>query len=335
VGVNGVSGNYTAQSRRHASFQKLHNQNRRLCEYGVVNFACEDLPRHGVVLVPPSAPEYDTLFAEIQRRANVPQDGSPPFPERIRPRIVPDDRPTSAILLNGSLKSIVGLQAVWRFETETGRTFRHSRGMLSPKNILLPFHRRDESAMKLANYWQTIFPGSKRYIGESGLVGDNTDVRPPADDEKWRAGIIGSGGGGGDSRDPIRQVTLVLDGVFFVDGEFVGPDDGKMFEQTVADAEAHRVLARIAQDGHHKGLSAAEILAEIEKTTGAAPGRPPLPPNLGNQAATREDFRTAALQAIAYQFGMRRKIPQGSNDEQVVFAIISWNDVVLPSFRKV
>ena len=244
--------------------------------------------------------------------------------------MIPEDRPTSAILLNRSTKAIVGLQEVWRFETETGRS------MLSATSVLLPFYRRDESAMKLYAYWNTILPGSKRYLGESGMVGDNTDVRPPAHDEEWRGGMrIGrGGGGGGSSREPIRQVTLVIDGVVFVDGEFVGPDGGKMFEQTVADAEAHQIVARIAKDGQHRGLSPAEILAEIENTTGVAPDRPPRPPSLRNSAATHEEFRAAALQTIAYQFGMRRRLPQASNDEQTVFAIFSWNDVVLPNFRK-
>jgi hypothetical protein len=313
----------------------LQDQRSHLCEYFAVNFQCQDLARYGVVLVPPGTEEYDRLLAEIQRRANAPLDGSPPLPERFRPRIIPEERPTSAILLNRSVKPIAGLQVVWRFETETGRTFRHSRGMLSSNTLLLPFRPQNESATKLYTYWQTIFPGSKRYVAESGLVGDNTDVRPPADDEKWRGGIGGGGGGGGgNSRDPIRQVTLVLDGVFFLDGEFVGPDGEKMFEQTVADAEAHRIVARIAQDGHYKGLSAADILSEIEKTTGVAPDRPPMPANMRNPAASDEDFRAAALQAIAFELRMRRRLPQGSNDEQAVFAIISWNDVVLPKFRK-
>jgi hypothetical protein len=306
-----------------------------LCEYGALNFVCEDLPRHGLLLVPPSSQDYDRLLADIQRRANSPVEGSPPFPERFRPRIIPEDRPTSAILLNRSTKAVVGLHAVWRFETETGRVFRHSRGMLSANGVLLPFDRRNESAMKLHAYWNTILPSSKRYLGESGMVGDNTDVRPPAPDEEWRGGIVAGGGrGGSSSREPIRQVTLVIDGVFFVDGEFVGPDAEKMFEQTVADAEAHQIVARIAKDGHDRGLSVAEILAEIENTTGVAPDRPPMPPNLRNPGATHEDFRAGALQSIAYHFGMRRKLAQASNDDQNVFAIISWNDVVLPKFRK-
>jgi hypothetical protein len=167
------------------------------------------------------------------------------------------------------------------------------------------------------------------------MVGDNTDARLPADDEKWRGGMIGGRGGGGGGgvsyRDPIRQVTLVLDGVFFLDGEFVGPDDMKMFEQTVADAEAHRILAGIAKGGHKRGLSPAEILAEIEETTGVAPERPP---NFRNTPATKKDFRRAALQTIAYQLGMRRRFLQASNEEKTVLTIMSWDDVVLPSLRK-
>jgi hypothetical protein len=167
------------------------------------------------------------------------------------------------------------------------------------------------------------------------MVGDNTDVRPPAEDEKWRGGMIGGGGGGGGaSRDPIRLVTLVLDGVFFLDGEFVGPDGDKIFEQTVADVEAHRIVARIAKDGHHRGLSPAAIFAEIEKTTGVAPEHPPAPPNFRDPAATEADFRTAALQTIAYQFAMRRRFPQTGNEDQAVFSIMSWDDVVLPSLRR-
>jgi hypothetical protein len=303
-----------------------------------VNFLYEDLARHGVVLVPPSArDDYDRHLADIQRRANAPVEGFPPLPESLRPRIIPEERPTSAILLNRSAKSIVGLHVVWRFKTENGWSFGHSRGMLSPKGLLLPFYRQTESTIKLYTYWQTIFPSSKRYLGESGLVGDNTDVRPPGDDEKWRGGIVAGGGGGAGSsvRDPIRQVTLVLDGVFFLDGEFVGPDSEKMFEETVADAEAHRIVARIAKDGHYKGLSPAEILAQIVKATGVAPDRPPMPPNFRNATATVEDFRAAALQNIAYELGIGKRFQQGSNDEQTVFAIISWYDVVLPNFRKV
>jgi hypothetical protein len=67
---------------------------------GVVNFLCEDLPQHGLVLVPPESGAYEGFLADILSRVNAPVDGSPPYPEKFRPRIVAEDRPISAILLN-------------------------------------------------------------------------------------------------------------------------------------------------------------------------------------------------------------------------------------------
>jgi hypothetical protein len=168
------------------------------------------------------------------------------------------------------------------------------------------------------------------------MVGDNTDVRPPAAEEQWPGGMVAGGGrgGGGNSLDAVRQVTLVLDGVFFLDGEFVGPNGEKLFEQTVAEAEAHLIVARIARDGHHRGLVPAEILAQIEKVTGPAPDRPAIHLAFRNPGATMEEFRAAALQTVAFQLAMRGRHPQGPNEEQTVFMVMAWNDTVLPHFRK-
>jgi len=56
---------------------------------------------------------------------------------------------------------------------------------------------------KLYGYWHTILPGSNVNLGESGMVGNNTDVRHRAPMKKWRGGIAGTGRGGGNSRDPV------------------------------------------------------------------------------------------------------------------------------------
>jgi hypothetical protein len=42
---------------------------------------------------------------------------------------------------------------------------------------------------------------------------------------------------------------------------------GKLFEATVADVEAHRLVGRIACDGHNRDLPSAQIFANIEKAT--------------------------------------------------------------------
>ena len=299
-----------------------------------MEFLCEDLPQHGLILVPPASPDYESLLADIQARVSLSTEGAPPIPERFRPRISEQDRSTSAILLNKSPKAIAAMQVVWQFETATGRSYSHSRGMLSAQNLLLPFGRQDASWAKIFGYWQTILPGSKRYLSESGMIGDNTDVRPPAADEKWRGGVVmGGGRGGGTFSDPVKQITLVLDGVFFLDGEFVGPDSGKLFERTVADAGAHLTVAKIAQDAHNNGLTPTEILGEIEKVTGPATEFPALD-LVRNPDATPEEFRQAALKQIASQLTRSRQFPQGSNDERTVYMVMAWAQTVLPQFRK-
>jgi hypothetical protein len=300
-----------------------------------VNFRCEDLPKHGLELVPPVSPDYAPLLADIERRLADSVDGSPPFPEQFRHRIHPEDRATSAILLNKSSEAIAGLYVVWHFETETGRSYRHSQGMLSPQQLLLPFGRSKDPYSRLYAYWHTILPGSKRYLAESGMMGDNTDVRLPAEDEKWRGGMIaGRNRGGGSSPDPVKQVTLVLDGVFFLDGEFVGPDAGRTFDQTIAHAEAHMTVARIARESHDAGLGAAQILAEIEKVTGPAPEHHPPLLAFRNPGSSQQEFLEAALQTIAFQLSMQRRFPQAPDQDQLVSMIMDWNRTVLPHFRK-
>lgn len=39
--------------------------------------------------------------------------------------------------------------------------------------------------------------------------------------------------------DAIRRVTLILDGVFFSDGEFAGSNDAQLYERIVCDAEVY------------------------------------------------------------------------------------------------
>lgn len=290
-----------------------------------------------MVLVPPGSAEYDPLLADIQHRIQQPTDGAPPIPEKFRPSISDEERPTSAILLNESAKAIAGMLAVWRFETATGRSYSHSREMLSVHSLLLPFGRLDESWLKISGYWQTILPGSKRYLSESGLVGDNSDVRPPAADEKWRGGItMMSGRSGGSFPEPLRGVTLILDGVFLLDGEFVGPNSQKLFERTVANAEAHMIIAKVASDAKSRGLSATEILDEVEKVTGPAPEHPGTVIRvLRNPDASIQDFRRAALEEIAYQLARHYRFPQAFRDhEDAVSMIIGWNKTAIPDFRR-
>jgi len=285
-----------------------------------MDFVCEDLPQYGLPLAPPTAPDYPALLDDIQRLGQSVNAG---------------DRPTSAILLNKSSQSIASLTVVWRFETAGGRSFRHAYGMLSKPALLLPFGESAPS-LKIHAYCDTILSGSKRYLAESGIAGFNTDVRPPASDEQWPEDAGGTGNVSGwetwsgartPAGDPVERIVLVLDGVFFQDGGFVGPNREKLFEKTIGDAEAHPLVGKIARDGHNKGADPAQILAQIEKATGPEPESfDPVGPN-----PTVDDLRQWELQKIAYEFSHGRKVLSA---EQLVYATMLWTDAVVPNFRR-
>src|SRR5689334_24160312 len=81
-----------------------------------MEMVCEDLPAYGVILVPPDSPEYDVLLADIERRVASPVPVGPPLPERARPRIDPEDRATSAILVNRARAGIASIYQIWTFQ---------------------------------------------------------------------------------------------------------------------------------------------------------------------------------------------------------------------------
>jgi hypothetical protein len=91
--------------------------------------------------------------------------------------------------------AIASVAYIWTFRRENGRTSTHSFSPGTNPSTLLPFGL-DERFRAIYAFWHTVFPGSKRLMTSSGfLVGDNTDVRPPAGDELWQGGSVAFGGG--------------------------------------------------------------------------------------------------------------------------------------------
>jgi hypothetical protein len=214
----------------------------RRCTPFTLTYALEDEPS-GVPLRGPSRtrsgpnPTFiariQPLLADIQYRLDNPVTGSPQIPETMRARISDEDREVSAILLNRSRNGIAAIQQVWTFEEVNGRQHSSSIGSGSNPSLLLPFGIAEKS-LKLYGYWHVILPGSKRYLNANGeQAGDNSDVRPPAADEVWRGGVVGARAGRGRHQRSIHRVTLTLDGVFFVDGGFAGPNRKHLWEQVV------------------------------------------------------------------------------------------------------
>jgi hypothetical protein len=87
-------------------------------------------------------------------------------------------------------------------------------------------------------------------------------------------------------------------------------------------------VAKIARDGHNKGLAPAAIFTQIEAVTGPDHGPAPPPPAGGGAG----DFRQDSLRNLASHIGMTRQ--EGMGDDQFIYSLMSWTETPLPNFRK-
>jgi hypothetical protein len=288
-------------------------------------FVCEDLARYGVVLIPPSTVEYFELLADIEHRLQNRPEGAPPVAEGAISRIAEHDTSGSAILLNKAEVAIASMAYIWA----------DSIACLPGTNpsVLLPFGM-DDRGRKFESFWNTIFPGSKRLMTCDGSVyGDNTDLRPPAADELSRGGgwfSVGVGSG----RERRKPSKLTLDGVFFVDGGFAGPNQLGSWEHTMSAAEAHLACAAMAREARGKGIPAAEFFVRVQAFTGSTDEtRMPIPPHYrwGSTPVDPEAIRNYERQKMGRQVSAVRKY---SGDEEALARIEAWADAPVPRFHK-
>jgi hypothetical protein len=168
---------------------------------------------------------------------------------------------------------------------------------------------------------------------DGSLYGDNTDVRPPSADELWHGGFIsGSGGSSTDSMEPVR---FTLDGVFFVDGGFAGPNRLGSWEQTVFAAAAYLECAALAREARRKGTPPSEFFLQVQVLTGQTdpPSMPPPPPPipLDSGPPNPESIRKYAVQKVGWRILRKRET---MDDEANVARLESWADAPAPRFHK-
>jgi hypothetical protein len=189
-------------------------------------------------------------------------------------------------------------------------------------SVLLPYCLPERFRNQDA-YWNTIFSFSKRVLTLEGMFGDNTDVRPPAEDEVRRGGGIGFGRGG--SPRTHEPVALELDGVFFADGGFAGPNRYRGWEHVVAAREAYVRCARLAREAG----SAHELRVQLERFTGYHGDEPPRP-GIFPSASPEEIQRAERWSVGQTAIGMCKHMP----GPEAMAAIAAWADVPAPALRR-
>jgi hypothetical protein len=282
----------------------------------------DDLPQYGVVLVPPSSPDFAGMLTDIQRRVANPVAGSPSYPGGA-PRVSDIDRAFSAILVNRATKPIANITLVWR--SKHGKL---SLGLMTGPTVLDAFSLPPTEAT-WANYWRVILPGSKRYIGARTMVGDNSDVRPPTPAEQGGTNLFPHPEPllGGDAID-----SMSIDGLFFADGTFVGPDTQKMWERTVYCVKAQQALATVARAGHDRGESTAQLMSDVRVVTGPAEQR--FPNQQGHQLSqltSAGDFQDWYLAQTGRSLDRQS---HNEGDDAAVAMLLRWSNIKPPNFSR-
>ena len=283
----------------------------------------QDFPQNGLVLITPSFPNYESLVTQIKARSLQPEAGQTTPDDAAQP----EDIGKSVIFFNKSEKPVLLLQVLWRYAFPDGREIAGSCGWGGNERLLLPFGLPpDMKAM--VKYESAILPGSKRYISNNGEVfGDNTDVRPPYVEETWKGGMVrGFGGTSSTFRNPT-QLSIAIEGSFFDDGEFVGANRTKLFEKTVAKANARAKIIKIAGKS---SLSAGSILDEIQASASRVKTavRPRLLPDPSTPMSAYDDW---ALRELAMNLERQRAF---KGEAATLDEIRSWATTQLPTFRK-
>jgi hypothetical protein len=152
-------------------------------------------------------------------------------------------------------------------------------------------------------------------------------VRAPEEDELWHGGFFSmSGGSVSDSEQPVK---LTLDGVFFVDGGFAGPDTLGVWEHTRFAAEAFLACAALARK------SASDFFTRVQQLTGQTDSvnrpPPPPPPPLEPGPKDEDSIRSYELRKVARTvLSMRSSM----GDEKAIANIAAWSDAPAPKLHR-
>lgn len=291
---------------------------------------CRGLEEFGVRLFGAADPEFSPRVEAIRKCWQARDIPPEPHPDVSFP--TEQQLAYSAVMVNDSDQPIVGYtlqvqcaldQRICSTYTLTGESSAvFSFGGLCGGSLR---DRRNERAL----FDNSIFPHSERLYYRNHKIGDNSDVaiRPP------REGCIISLGASDDQRG--EPISYVLDGVFFADGSFAGPDERGLWDQVVEHFRIRKELATVALAVQDASGSAAQIyealLAKAEPYIRAAE-QWPLPPIRPEETPVADHARAEARQRIGMSF---LPAPLGfGTPEQAVSMVMRWTHSSPPVFRR-
>lgn len=206
-----------------------------------VSFGVKDFPAHGVSLIGPSDPSFAGMVAKHASAKSASRDDS-----------------GSVFLKNTGNRAIVGHRIKWECVDSSGDV---STGAVS--NIVSWIFLHGEEAdrrLALNRSDEIIKPGSTWLLspGHPAQPLEDGGGEIPAESASDEGGMAGT-------LTQCVRVTVIVDGIFFDDGTFIGPDTTDFFTEVKSQMDARHEILRGVQNDLKAGKKAGEIFRGLEK----------------------------------------------------------------------
>jgi len=203
-----------------------------------VQLTARDIPAHGLLVLSPPNPEFDTLITTRFGKGNPIVDALKPF---------------SVLIKNVGDQAVVAYSLRWELLRDDGRVLTQTRDYITAWR-LMGVEGSDKDGI-------TIQPGSFVLMTPSNL-----DFAQGA--EAIRAGNPELLMQASEIRTQLRiysNISVTIDGAFFEDGRYVGPDNSGLFSRVATQLSAKRDLCLEVTQELKRGEQADHVFKQVEE----------------------------------------------------------------------
>ena len=215
----------------------------------------KDLPSHGLRLIGPSDPSFDG-------RLRIEHPGEPN-------ESLATIKPLSVFFENQAQRPVVAYLIQWCFTTKNGRNQYYRKAVLNPRALM----EGENLTPELNQQSGRIEPGAALLLSLLSVDGKGmmrAEINPKEADEFRRGKKLDHTSLMQRFSKEVSQyteITVMIDGAFFDDGTFVGPDTSNFFAQTQAAVNARRdLLNEIASSMSNSSLTTDSLHERIQAT---------------------------------------------------------------------
>jgi hypothetical protein len=219
----------------------------------------KDVPQHNLRLIGPSDPSFDErLRKELKGEAN---------------EVVETLKPFSVFLENRGPKAVVAYLIQWCFTKPDGSNQYYRKGVVNPQALMDGENLSPE--LRQQSGW--VEPDSARFLSllapdGGGMLRAEVSPKEVEEfrqgkkfDQTWLLERFGA------QAAKFTEITVSIDGAFFEDGTFVGPDTTRFFDQTQAVINAKRDFLKELAEGLSNSARNRDQLYERIRETATQP----------------------------------------------------------------